>query len=217
MADIPKKRLLPDRRQIADLLTLAAEGLVCRRGGREVFSGLSFTLASGEAVAVTGRNGAGKSSLLRMIAGLLQIERGKLSLTGGNRERSIGEQAHYLGHQDALKPSLTVIENLEFWNAWFGGGDARTALRTVGLDSIAALPAAYLSAGQKRRLSLARLVAVPRPIWLLDEPSSALDAAAQTALLVLMRDHLAMGGMIVAAMHADMAIGDIRELQIGPP
>jgi heme exporter protein A len=201
---------------MADSLTLAAKDLVCRRGGREVFSGLSFALVAGQALAVTGRNGAGKSSLLRMIAGLLRIEGGRLSLKGGDAERSIGEQAHYLGHQDALKPSLSVLENLQFWSAWLGGGDARAALEAVGLDTIAALPAAYLSAGQKRRLSLARLVAIPRPIWLLDEPLSALDALAQTALLFLMREHLAKGGMIIAATHSDIAIDSIRELRIGP-
>ena len=202
-------------------MNLSANNLVCRRGGREVFSGLSFALSSGQALAVTGRNGAGKSSLLRMIAGLLRIEGGRLSLTGGDTERSVGEQAHYLGHQDALKPSLSVIENLGFWSAWLGGGDARAArdraaLEAVGLDTIAALPAAYLSAGQKRRLSLARLVAIRRPLWLLDEPFSALDAVAQTALLFLMREHLAKGGMMIAATHADIAIDTIRELRIGP-
>ncbi len=210
---------------MADSLSLAAEDLVCRRGGREVFSGLHFTLSSGQALAVTGRNGAGKSSLLRMIAGLLRIEAGRLVLSGGDLdgdlERSIGEEAHYLGHQDALKPSLSVIENLEFWSAWLGraelgGGECRAALGAVGLETLGRLPAAYLSAGQKRRLSLARLVAIPRPIWLLDEPSSALDAAAQTTLLVLMREHLAKGGMILAATHAAIGIDGIRELRIGP-
>lgn len=147
---------------MADSLTLRGDDLVCQRGGREVFSGLHFALSSGQALAVTGRNGAGKSSLLRMIAGLLRIEGGTLALLGGDAERSIGEQAHYLGHQDALKPSLSVIENLEFWSAWLGrtwlgrseigGGECRPALKAVGLDTLAALPAAYLSAGQKRRL-----------------------------------------------------------------
>jgi heme exporter protein A len=201
---------------MADSRMLVAENLVCRRGGREVFSDLRFSLSSGQALAVTGRNGAGKSSLLRMIAGLLRIEAGTLALSGGDPERSIGEQAHYLGHQDALKPSLSVIENLEFWSAWLGGGECHAALRAVGLDTLAGLPAAYLSAGQKRRLSLARLVTIPRPIWLLDEPSSALDDAAQTTLLSLMREHLATGGMIIAATHAVIGIEGIRELRIGP-
>jgi len=202
---------------MADSLMLRADDLLCRRGGREVFSGLTFALASGQALAVTGRNGAGKSSLLRMIAGLLRIEGGRLALAGGDAERSIGEQAHYLGHQDALKPSLSVMENLEFWSAWLGGtGDVRAALRAVGLETLSRLPASYLSAGQKRRLSLARLVAIPRPVWLLDEPSSALDAPAQATLLSLMREHLGEGGMIVAATHAAIAIEGIRELRIGP-
>lgn len=201
---------------MADSLTLLAENLACRRGGREVFSGLRFALSSGQALAVTGRNGAGKSSLLRMIAGLLRIEAGQLALSGGDDERSIGEQAHYLGHQDALKPSLSVIENLEFWSAWLGGGECRAALGALGLETLSHLPAAYLSAGQKRRLSLARLVAIPRPIWLLDEPGAALDSAAQTTLLSLMREHLATGGMIIAATHAAIAIEGIRELRIGP-
>ena len=202
---------------MADSLTLRADDLLCRRGGREVFSGLTFALASGQALAVTGHNGAGKSSLLRMIAGLLRIEGGRLALSGGDAERSIGEQAHYLGHQDALKPSLSMLENLEFWSTWLGGtGDVRAALRAVGLETLSRLPASYLSAGQKRRLSLARLVAIPRPVWLLDEPSSALDAPAQATLLSLMREHLGKGGIIVAATHAPIAIDGIRELRIGP-
>jgi heme exporter protein A len=202
---------------MADSLTLRADDLLCRRGGREVFSGPTFALASGQALAVTGRNGAGKSSLLRMIAGLLRIEGGRLALAGGDAECSIGEQAHYLGHQDALKPSLSVMENLEFWSAWLGGtGDVRAALRAVGLETLGRLPASYLSAGQKRRLSLARLVTIPRPVWLLDEPSSALDAPAQATLLSLMSEHLGKGGMILAATHAAIAIEGIRELRIGP-
>jgi heme exporter protein A len=203
---------------MADSPTLRGDDLVCRRGGRDVFSGLNFALSSGQALAVTGRNGAGKSSLLRMIAGLLRIEGGILALSGGDAERSIGEQAHYLGHQDAHKPSLSVAENLEFWRAWLGGGgECEAALKAVGLDTLAALPAAYLSAGQKRRLSLARLLAIPRPIWLLDEPSSALDASAQTMLLSLMRTHLDDGGMIIAATHAEIGIENVRELRIAAP
>lgn len=164
---------------------------------------------------VTGRNGAGKSSLLRMIAGLLRIAGGTLSLAGGDPERSIGEQAHYLGHSDALKPSLTVEENLAFWTAWLGGtGEPREALAAVALESLTTLPAAYLSAGQKRRLSVARLVAVKRPLWLLDEPTSALDTASQGILLGLMRAHVADGGMIVAATHLPLGLDGARELKL---
>jgi len=196
-------------------MTLSAQALSCQRGGRSIFEGLGFSVAGGEALLVTGRNGAGKSSLLRMIAGLLRIAGGTLSLAGGDSERSIGEQAHYLGHSDALKPALTVEENLAFWTAWLGGGgEPHQALAAVALESLAELPAAYLSAGQKRRLSIARLVAVKRPLWLLDEPTSALDAASQAVLLDLMRGHLAGGGMIVAATHLPLGIDGARELRL---
>lgn len=201
-----------------DSLRLSGAGLTCERGGRLVFSGVDFTIASGAALAVTGRNGAGKSSLLRMIAGLLRVAAGTLTLDGGKDDAPIAEQAHYLGHQDALKPALSVLENLSFWIDWLGGnGDAHEALAAVGLDTLADLPAAYLSAGQKRRLSLARLVAIRRPLWLLDEPASALDADAQKALGGIMRAHLAAGGIIVAATHAPLGIEGAHNLRLGPP
>src|SRR5690606_18968110 len=123
-------------------MELQAENMSCVRGGREVFGGLSFSVASGETLIVTGHNGAGKSSLLRAIAGLVRIAAGKLTLHGGDAEMSIGEQAHYLGHLDALKPGLSVSENLRFWTAYFDGGDSEAALDTVGLSPLAALPAA---------------------------------------------------------------------------
>lgn len=200
---------------MTDTLTLSARDLSCERGGRSIFEGLGFSIAGGEALLVTGRNGAGKSSLLRMIAGLLRIAGGTLSLQGGDPERSIGEQAHYLGHNDALKPSLTVEENLAFWTAWLGGaGDPREALAAVALDSLIGLPAAYLSAGQKRRLSIARVIAAKRPLWLLDEPTSALDTASQAMLLGLMRAHLAGGGIIIAATHLPLGLDGARELKL---
>ncbi|MCZ7642138.1 MAG: heme ABC exporter ATP-binding protein CcmA [Pseudorhodoplanes sp.] len=197
-------------------MRLTATDLACERGGRMIFSALCFSVSSGEALVVTGRNGAGKSSLLRMVAGFLAVAAGRLDLAGGDPERSIGEQAHYLGHQDALKPALTVAENLAFWTAWLGGtGDVRGALAAVGLDTLSHLPAGYLSAGQRRRLSLARLAAVARPLWLLDEPSSALDTAAQNALRTLMHDHLARGGIILAATHMPLGLEGARSLEMG--
>jgi heme exporter protein A len=205
------------RGRAAGLMRLTAENLACVRGGREVFRGLSFSLKTGEALMVTGRNGAGKSSLLRMIAGLVRVASGTLALEGGEPEAAIGEQAHYLGHLDALKPSLTVAENLQFWAEFLGpsSGDVAPALDAVDLAPLADLPAAYLSAGQRRRLSIARLIAVPRAIWLLDEPTSALDAASQTRLADLMRRHLGSGGMIVAATHGAIGLERARELKMG--
>jgi heme exporter protein A len=199
------------------LMRLAGDNLACIRGGRVVFTHLNFSAANGEALLITGRNGAGKSSLLRVIAGLVRLADGKLSLEGGDPEASIGEQAHYLGHQDALKPALSVIENLRFWAAYLGNadGDIEPALEAVALAPLAGLPAAYLSAGQRRRLSIARLVAVKRPIWLLDEPTSALDAASQERLAGLMRAHLAGGGLIIAATHGPIGLENPREMRMG--
>ncbi len=198
-------------------MRLTAVELHCHRGGRDVFTGVSFAVASGEALIVTGRNGAGKSSLLRTIAGLLHSAQGRITLDGGDPELSIGEQAHYLGHQDAIKPSLSVAENLRFWADFFEApsGDVAEPLAQVGLETLAALPAAYLSAGQRRRLSIARLVAAKRPIWLLDEPTSALDAAAQTRLAALMQAHLRGGGLIVAATHGPIGLDKTLELRLG--
>src|SRR5690242_8783275 len=139
-------------------MQLAGRGIACVRGGRQVFSGLDFQAASGEAVAVVGRNGSGKTSLLRLIAGLLIPAGGTIALEGGNADMTLPEQCHYLGHRDALKPALSVAENLSFWAEFLGGErrDAADSLAVVGLDHAAHFPAAFLSAGQRRRLSLAR-------------------------------------------------------------
>lgn len=200
-------------------LHLAAEQIACVRGGREVFADLSFRLSAGEALVVTGRNGAGKSSLLRLIAGLVRKTAGRLELTGGEAEATLPEQAHYLGHHDALKPALSVSENLDFWARFLGSGrpDLDAALAAVDLAPLGHLPAAYLSAGQRKRLSIARLVAVKRPLWLLDEPTSALDVPSQGRLAGLMRAHLDGGGMIVAAAHGAIGLERARELRLGPP
>jgi heme exporter protein A len=189
-----------------------------------VFSDLNFEASSGEALAVVGANGAGKTSLLRMIAGLLPVSGGSIGLEGGETELTLPEQAHYLGHRDPLKPALSVVENLSFWRDFIGGGTTETkdtlkektrqSLAAVGLEHSIDLPAAYLSAGQRRRLSIARLLLVQRPIWLLDEPGNALDAGGQTMIAGLMRDHLARGGLIVATTHAALGT-QAKELRIG--
>src|ERR1019366_110227 len=173
-------------------------GVRCVRGGREVFCGLDFEACSGEVLAVTGPNGSGKTSLLRMIAGLLAMAGGSIGLEGGETELTLPEQAHYLGHRDALKPALSVMENLSFWRDFLGGEafDARQSLAAVGLDHAA------------------RLLAARRPVWLLDEPTSALDAAGQTMFAALMGDHLSRGGLIIAATHAPLGLAT-RELRIG--
>jgi heme exporter protein A len=202
-------------------MRLVADRLTCVRADREVFAGVSFTVGAGEALLVLGRNGAGKSSLLRMVAGLVRVAAGSLSLEGGDPELTTAEQAHYVGHVDAVKGAFTVRENLQFWSGFMGplGGAAGAAgivaaLAAVALEPLIDVPAAYLSAGQKRRLSLARLAAIPRPLWLLDEPTAALDVAAQDRLSNLMRNHLATGGIILAATHGPLGLDGARELRL---
>ncbi|AVT74270.1 cytochrome c biogenesis ATP-binding export protein CcmA [Rhodopseudomonas palustris] len=197
-------------------MRLSGRDLRCVRGGREVFAGLAFEASGGEALALIGHNGAGKTSLLRLIAGLLTPEGGTITIDGGEPDTPVAEQAHYLGHRDALKPSLSVAENLGFWRDFLGGErtDLSAAITAVGLGHAAELPAAYLSAGQRRRLSIARLLVVRRPIWLLDEPTSALDVKGQELFVGLMQDHLARSGIIVAATHAPLGI-PVREQRIG--
>jgi heme exporter protein A len=197
-------------------MRLSGRGVRCVRGGREVFSSLDFEASSGEALGVVGPNGAGKTSLLRLIAGVLAPAGGSIVLEGGEDELTLAEQSHYLGHRDALKPALSVSENLRFWRDFLGGmkSDPAENLAIVELDHAARLPAAYLSAGQRRRLSIARLLTVRRPVWLLDEPTNALDTAGQKLFSTLMGDHLARGGLIIAATHMPLGIA-ARTLRVG--
>jgi len=201
-------------------MRLGGTDIALERGGRRLFAGLSLEVGAGEALAVVGPNGAGKSSLLRAIAGLLPLAEGSLMLHGGDAEASIGEQAHFVGHADALKGALTAGENLAFWAGVLGGDPRRpawlAALGRLGLAHVADFPVRALSAGQKRRVALARLLVARRPLWLLDEPTAALDAAAQAMFAGVMRAHLESGGMIVAATHAPLGLAHARVLRLGP-
>lgn len=207
---------LPDASPFTSL-ALSAENLACRRGGRLVFEDLSFSLGNGEAIALTGRNGAGKSSLIAMICGRLRPAGGSLRIDGAG-ETPLPELIHLVGHRDGLKTALTARENLEFAQALLGeaSASAEEALAAVGLPHVAALPVGYLSAGQRRRVALARLLVSRRPLWLLDEPTSALDTAAQAMLVGLMRQHLMQGGAILAATHGPLGLDGAREVRIGP-
>ena len=203
-------------------MRLIAENLACERGGRRVLGDVSLEVAAGEALAVTGPNGVGKSTLIRVIAGLVAPSDGRVVIEGGERDLSVAEHCHYFGHLDALKPALSVRENLVFWRAFMApvaGGiaplaDLDEALERLGIAHTADLPAAYLSAGQKRRLSVARLLVVPRPVWLLDEPTSALDAASEAGLLAIMGNHLHAGGLIVAATHQPLTLAPLHRLEL---
>ena len=196
---------------------LAAHSISCQRGGRLIFRSLSFRLLPGEALLVTGPNGAGKTSLLRQIAGLLPLAGGELRLDGAGPDAALPELCHYVGHASAVKTSLSVGENLAFW-ADFLDGD-RTALKRAlaafGLAQLADLPAGLLSAGQKRRLALSRLFAAPRPIWLLDEPQSSLDAASLKLLDTAIKTHLDTGGIAVVATHVPLKAKFAHQLALG--
>lgn len=203
-------------------MSLTLENLACHRGGRVVFHDLDFRLAAGQAGLVRGPNGVGKSTLLRVLAGLIPPIAGDAAIDGlGLRADPTGfqEQIVYAGHLDAVKPALTVAQNLGVWAAIFGAGPARTeeALAFFGLDVIGGRPAVQCSAGQKRRLGLARLMVVDRPLWLLDEPTVSLDAASAGQVAQLVTRHCARGGMALIATHVDLDLEDPPVLEMNPP
>jgi heme exporter protein A len=189
--------------------------LACERGERRIFEGVSFTLQAGEALVITGRNGAGKSSLLDILAGRLHLADGMIRFSDAG-ERTLAECLHYVGHRDALKAALTAEENLTFARDFLGNPTLkpREALDAVGLAHAARLPVAYLSAGQRRRVALARLLVAERPLWLLDEPTSALDTASQETLRLLLESHRRNGGMIAATTHSPLFLTDAKEIRI---
>ncbi len=192
--------------------SVRGEALACRRAGRPVFEGLDFAVGPGEALVLRGPNGSGKSTLLRVVAGLLEVADGTLTLPPAT---AAGEPFHYVGHADPVKPGLTVEENLAFVAALTGGGDVAAGLRAFALTRLADAPARQLSSGQRRRLTLARLAAVAKPIWLLDEPAVGLDAANRTRLEGLIAAHLQSGGTVLAATHGDIAIEGAGALELG--
>jgi len=195
----------------------AGNALACRRGDRLVFSGLDFSLADGAALILSGPNGSGKSSLLRVMAGLTPPLRGALTWAGvalGEDPAAHRARLHFIGHLDPVKPVLSVAETLAFW-ARLGGaarGESRAALERFHLGGLADLPCRFLSAGQRRRLSLARLMASPAPLWLLDEPATSLDDASIEDLLSAIAEHRAAGGMVVVATHHALALGAAETL-----
>lgn len=207
-------------------MQLEARDLVVVRGGRRVIEYLSFSVTAGEVLLLTGRNGSGKTTLIRTLAGYLAAAAGSVSLTGFDSEREPREACHYVGHQDANKASLTVAENLRFWQRYLSIRDLPSpseqdaqlgsALERFGLDALADIPAGYLSAGQKRRLGLARLLVAPRPLWLLDEPTVSLDSQSTALLAGIIDAHVAAGGLVVAATHLPLGLAAARELRLGP-
>lgn len=200
-------------------MRIAGERLTCIRGDRLVFAELDFVLDPGEAMILRGPNGSGKTSLLRICAGLLPPAEGRLTADGravAEDPEAFAAALHFVGHLDPLKPVLTVAENVRFWARLRGGsGDVQTALARFGLTDLADLPARYLSAGQRRRANLARLAASPAALWLLDEPTTALDEQACRALAELVAAHRAGGGMVMAATHVALDMPGAADFRLG--
>jgi len=203
-------------------MRLVAETLSARRGEDLLFQNISFDLNAGESLVLTGRNGSGKSTLLRVVAGLLHPETGKVTWHSDKAESGMraAEACHYLGHRNAMKAELTVAENLSFWKSFcgdFDGGNGVSvgeAAEAVGLEGITHLPFGYLSAGQQRRMAFAKLLVSYRPVWILDEPTAALDVNAEAVFTTLIKAHLAKGGIMLAATHQPLGLEGAKELKM---
>ena len=203
------------------MTTLEVSDLAARRGEDRIFSGIGFALHAGEALVLTGRNGTGKSTLIRVIAGLLPADEGRVKVTTpeGDVPRT-AEAMHYLGHRNAMKREMTVEENLVFWKHFMGdfeGGKGLApdeAADRLGLAAILHLPFGYLSAGQQRRMAMAKLLVAWRPVWLLDEPTAALDRQSDAVFAGIMKGYLEGGGIIVAATHQELGLEDAKRLEM---
>lgn len=204
-------------------MALAVEKLACIRGERQLFHDVSFRLAPGEALLLRGPNGSGKSSLLRILAGFLKPAEGSIAWDGAavdDDAEAHRARLHYLGHQDAVKPQLSAEDNLIFW-ARLLGHDANeekakveAALESCGLTRQRRLPGRYLSAGQKRRLALARFLITPAPLWLLDEPTNALDTAAVEWFGAVLQRHRSNGGLVILASHVSVPLPQAKILDL---
>ncbi len=201
-------------------MALRIENLTVSRGGRTILAALSLSAEAGEAVLLTGANGAGKTTLLRAIAGLLPFAEGTIRLdeAKGEAGEEVAEYCHFVGHLNGIKPALTVIENAMFWARYLGGTEESVAgaLEQLRMGDLAPIQAGYLSAGQKRRLGLTRLLVAPRPVWLMDEPAVSLDVASQALLADAVNRHLTGGGIVVAATHQPLGFSPAREHRLGP-
>jgi heme exporter protein A len=195
-------------------MSLVAENLACERNGRVLFADLSFALAAGQLLELRGANGAGKSSLLRLLAGLVPSSAGQVHFQAGH---DFYQQCHFIAHQDATKLALSVENNLQFWCSVMGGHSIAEAMDVFNLQDLAQEPAHLLSAGQRRRLALARLLVAKRPLWLLDEPMTALDATSQKTLRHVISAHLGDGGLVVAATHGDLGLSPHVLVNVGAP